>query len=88
MGEAFGRAKRLNEQLRESIVIGDESGDMPELLDRTVKVLVQDLMATMKQISVLGYVIIFSIIACFIGFVIFRIFSTYIGVINELVRVT
>ncbi|MDR3110345.1 MAG: type II secretion system F family protein [Planctomycetaceae bacterium] len=86
MSEAFAHAGRLNWQLRESVVVGDESGDTPELLDRTVKVLVQDVMATMKQISVLGYVIIFSIVACFIGLVVYRIISTYVGVIMELAQ--
>ena len=62
---------------------GDETGNLPEVMERLSKEYLQQCVFRLKTLSVIGFFLVFMFVAGIIIFFIFSIFSFYIGLINS-----
>ncbi|MDR3198143.1 MAG: type II secretion system F family protein [Planctomycetaceae bacterium] len=83
--EAFQAAKYLDDDLLSGVDSGEQSGNLPELMHRLTNQYLQESLLNLKILSVAGGFAVYGCIAVFIIFIIFRLFSFYLGIINEAV---
>ncbi|MDR2754153.1 MAG: type II secretion system F family protein [Planctomycetaceae bacterium] len=83
--DAFQTAEYLDDDLLSGIDSGEQSGNLPELMHKLTNQYLQESLLNLKIVSVTGGFVVYGCIAVCIIFVIFRLFSFYIGIINEAV---
>ncbi|HBT76684.1 MAG TPA: hypothetical protein DEB39_07110 [Planctomycetaceae bacterium] len=82
LGEGFAATRGLDMTLVHNIGVGDESGETPELMRRTSEILMQEATLKLKRLSVIGFFLVFGLVAAIIIFFIFRLLSFYLGAIS------
>ncbi len=80
--DGFLACRYFDETMILHIQTGDESGNLPEVMERLSKDYFQQCVFRLKTLSVAGFFLVFFIVAGIIIFFIFRIFSFYVGQIN------
>jgi type II secretory pathway component PulF len=85
LSDAFQTAKYLDDDLLSSVDSGEQSGNLPELMHKLTDQYFQESLLNLKILSVTGGFAVYGCIAVCIIFIIFRLFSFYIGIINEAV---
>ncbi|MDR1964653.1 MAG: type II secretion system F family protein [Planctomycetaceae bacterium] len=83
--DAFQTAKRLDDDLLSSIDAGEQSGNLPELMHKLTNQYLQESLLHLKVLSVIGGFAVYGCIAICIIFMIFRVFSFYLGILNDAV---
>ncbi|MDR2437923.1 MAG: type II secretion system F family protein [Planctomycetaceae bacterium] len=83
--DAFQTAKYLDDDLLSGVDSGEQSGNFPELMHKLTNQYLQESLLNLKIVSVIGGFVVYGCIALCIIFVIFRLFSFYIGIINDAV---
>ena len=81
--DGFLNCRYFDEMMILQIQTGDESGMLPEVMGRLSKEYFQQCVFRLKTLSVLGFFLVFTIVAGIIIFFIFSIFSFYIAQINS-----
>jgi type II secretory pathway component PulF len=85
LSDAFQTAKYLDDDLLSSVDSGEQSGNLPELMHKLTDQYFQESLLNLKILSVTGGFMVYGCIAVCIIFIIFRLFSFYIGIINDAV---
>ncbi|MDR0610427.1 MAG: type II secretion system F family protein [Planctomycetaceae bacterium] len=85
LADAFQAAEYLDDDLLSSVDSGEQSGNLPELMHKLTDQYFQESLLNLKILSVSGGFAVYGCIAVCIIFIIFRLFSFYIGIINEAV---
>jgi type II secretory pathway component PulF len=85
LSDAFQTAKYLDDDLLSCIDSGEQSGNLPELMHKLTDQYFQESLLNLKILSVTGGFVVYGCIAFCIIFIIFRLFSFYIGIINDAV---
>jgi type II secretory pathway component PulF len=85
LSDAFQTAKYLEDDLLSSVDSGEQSGNLPELMHKLTDQYFQESLLNLKILSVTGGFVVYGCIAFCIIFIIFRLFSFYIGIINDAV---
>lgn len=80
--EGFLAAHTFDETMLMFMQSGDESGNVPEAMARLSREYFQQCIYRLKTLSIVGFFLIFSLVAGIIIFFIFKIFSFYVGMIN------
>ncbi|MDR1270673.1 MAG: type II secretion system F family protein [Planctomycetaceae bacterium] len=83
LSDAFQAAKCLDNDLLSSVDSGEQSGSLPELMNKLTNQYLQESLLNLKILSVAGGFAVYGCIALCIIFVIFRLFSFYIGIITD-----
>ena len=81
--EGFLACRCFDEMMILHFQTGDESGNLPEVMERLSKEYFQQCVFRLKTLSVIGFFLVFMIVAGIIIFFIFSIFSSYLGLIND-----
>ncbi|MDR2116993.1 MAG: type II secretion system F family protein [Planctomycetaceae bacterium] len=81
--DAFQTAKYLDDDLLSGVDSGEQSGNLPELMQKLTAQYLQESLLNLKILSIVGGFAVYGCIAVCIIFIIFRLFSFYIGIINE-----
>ncbi|MDR0336626.1 MAG: type II secretion system F family protein [Planctomycetaceae bacterium] len=81
--DAFQTAKCLDDDLLSSVDSGEQSGNLPELMHKLTTQYLQESLLNLKIMSVTGGFAVYGCIAFCIIFVIFRLFSFYLGIITN-----
>ncbi len=72
----------LDEDLLSSIDSGEQSGNLPELMERMTQRYLQESLLGMKVLSIVGGFLVYGFVAFCIIVVIFRLFSFYMGILQ------
>ncbi|MDR0869263.1 MAG: type II secretion system F family protein [Planctomycetaceae bacterium] len=81
--EAFAAARNFDYDFISSIDSGEQSGNLPELMQRLTERYRQESLLSIKVLSVVGGFAVYAGVAACIIFIIFRLFSFYLGVLTE-----
>jgi len=81
--EGFLACRCFDEMMILHFQTGDESGNLPEVMDRLSKEYFQQCVFRLKTLSVVGFFLVFLFVAGVIIFFIFSIFSSYINLLNS-----
>lgn len=81
--DAFMNARSLDVDLITSIDSGEQSGSLPELMQKMSEKYLQEALLQLKVVSVVGGFVVYGCIMALIVFIIFRVASFYIGIIND-----
>lgn len=81
--DAFLDTKAFDENMMMFVQSGDESGSLPEAMERLSKEFFQQCVFRLKTLSIIGFFLIFGCVASVIIFFIFKIFSFYVGMLNS-----
>jgi type IV pilus assembly protein PilC len=80
---AFDSADYLDREFLIAVETGEQSGNLPELMGRLSKRYDQESQLLLKVLSVVGGFAVYGVIALCIIFIIFRIFSFYLGILTD-----
>lgn len=81
--DGFLRCNFFDEMMILHLHTGEESGNTPEIMERLSRDYFEQAQLRMKTLSVFGFFLAFFFVAGVIIFFIFRIFMSYVGMINE-----
>ncbi len=81
--EAFFACRFFEDTMMMFVQSGEESGDLPEAMHRLSKEYLQQCVFRLRTLSVIGFFLVFILVAGIIIFFIFSIFSFYLGAIND-----
>jgi type IV pilus assembly protein PilC len=81
--EAFSVARYIDADLLLSIETGDRSGSLPELMRKMTDRYLQESLTNLRIVSTVGGFIVYGLIMALVVFLIFRVASFYIGILNE-----
>lgn len=81
--DAFSMAKNLDKDFIMSVDSGEHSGSLPELMEKMTEQYRQESLLNLKIVSTIGGFIVYGMIALCIIFMVFRIFSFYLGILND-----
>lgn len=81
--DAFQAARNLDHELITSIDSGEQSGSVPELMQRMSDMYFEESLVNLKTVSVVGGFAVYGLIMGFIAFMIFRIAMFYFGMLNS-----
>lgn len=84
--DAFLTADHLDGDLITSIDTGEQSGSLPELMNRMSKRYFQESLLQLKIVSTVAGFAVYGLIMAVIVFLIFRVASFYIGILNNAVQ--
>lgn len=84
--EAFLASRYLGDSIVHHVHVGEEAGAVPEMMNRTAKILMQEVVLLLKQLSVIGFYLVFILVAGIIVFFIFRLASFYLGIIDSVLQ--
>lgn len=82
LAEALAPLGNFDRSIPSQIVVGEASGNVPEVCDRLSKQFMLDATLQMKRLSVIGFFLIYGLVAAIIIFFIFRLAMFYIGTIE------
>ncbi|MGL4942357.1 MAG: type II secretion system F family protein [Thermoguttaceae bacterium] len=83
IAEALAPLGWFDHTIPSQLVVGEESGNTPEICDRLSKQFMTDATFQMRRLSVVGFFLIYGLVAAVIIFFIFRLAMFYIGTIND-----
>ncbi|MDR2170988.1 MAG: type II secretion system F family protein [Planctomycetaceae bacterium] len=81
--DAFSVTKNIEYDLINAIETGERSGSLPELMQKMTERYLQESLTNLKMVSVVGGFIVYGLIMALIIFIIFRVASFYIGILND-----
>jgi type IV pilus assembly protein PilC len=84
--DAFSAAKFIDADLITSIETGERSGSLPELMQKMTNKYLQESLTHLRIISTVGSFVVYGLIMALIVFLIFRMASFYIGILNDAVQ--
>jgi len=84
--EGFLACRYFDEMMILHFHSGDESGNLPEVMNRLSQEYFQQCVFRLKTLSVIGFFLVFMFVAGIIIFFIFSMFSFYIGQINDALK--
>jgi type IV pilus assembly protein PilC len=83
LAEAFSVAKNIDYHLLANIETGEQSGSLPELMQKMTEQYLQESLTNLRVVSVVGGFIVYGLIMMLLVFLIFRVASFYIGILND-----
>ncbi len=83
LADAFELARHLDKDFVMSVDSGEQSGSLPELMERLTERYRQESLLNLKIVSTFGGFAVYGIIALCIIFMIFRVFSFYMGILSD-----
>ncbi len=87
LSDAFARcAFAWDQDFLSSIETGEQSGNVPELMERMSRVYLQEALFRMKNLSVWGGWLVYGLVAICIIVLIFSIFSFYLGTLQDALK--
>jgi type IV pilus assembly protein PilC len=81
--DAFSATKNIDYDLITCIDSGEQSGTIPELMQKMTERYLQESLVNLKTVSVIGGFLVYGAIMAMIALLIFRIASYYIGMLNS-----
>jgi len=86
LSEAFAPCKYFTPEMREMLLVGEESGRHEEALRRASDYQMEEAMHAVAIATRVGEVAIILLVSCIIGYIVIKFWSTYFGKIDELTR--
>lgn len=83
IAEALAPLGWFDHTIPSQLAVGDESGNTPEICDRLSKQFMLDATFQMRRLSVVGFFLIYGLVAAIIIFFIFRFAMFYLGMLNS-----
>lgn len=81
--EAFSQAMVFPQQFMDVLAVGEQTGMVVESMKKLADQYREKSQAAMKILAVVGFFLTFALIAAIMIALIFRIFSFYLGTIND-----
>jgi type IV pilus assembly protein PilC len=81
--DGFLSAKGFDAEFLSSIDSGEQSGSLPELMHKLTERYLQESLLNLKILSVVGGFLVYGFVAACIIFMIFRLFSFYLGILAD-----
>ncbi|MDR1485210.1 MAG: type II secretion system F family protein [Planctomycetaceae bacterium] len=81
--DAFSVTKNIDYDLIAGVETGENSGSLPELMQKMKDRYFQESLTNLRAVSVVGGFIVYGLIMALIVFLIFRVASFYIGILND-----
>lgn len=86
--DAFSVTKNIDYHLLAGIDTGEQAGSLPELMQKMTDQYLQESLTNLRAVSVVGGFVVYGLIMAFIIFLIFRVASFYIGILNDAAQMT
>lgn len=86
LSEAFAPCKFFTNEMREMLLVGEESGKHEEALRKASDYQMEEAMQAVAIATRVGEVAIILLVSCIIGYIVIKFWSTYFGKIDELTR--
>ncbi|MDR2641759.1 MAG: type II secretion system F family protein [Planctomycetaceae bacterium] len=84
--DAFSVTKNIDYDLIAGVETGEQSGSLPELMQKMKERYFQESLTNLRAVSVVGGFIVYGLIMALIVFLIFKIATFYIGILNDATR--
>jgi type II secretory pathway component PulF len=83
LAQALGRTGAFPAGFLDALAVGEESGEIVESMGRLADQYEEEAEAAVRTLALLAGVAVFAFVAAIIIFLIFRLFGSYLGVIND-----
>jgi len=82
---SLARSKFITPKVREILLVGEESGRLPEQLQRLANQLDEEATFALKNTAVILGVVLFVVVAAIVGFIVISFWTNYYGrMLNDL----